>query len=182
VCDLLAGRVGGSLRLDDDVDDEVAKPDETPMSPTSFLPFWQFDRRITAICPVCKVQLCAHGCFLQWHREYPEFGSTYCGWALHKGKWQILIVVAGQLSRFIKCFDYIVCSPRCPRSTCQNRFPTRSPVADLRTLKHTISPPRSPKLSFFFNYYRTRHRTEILRVSSESSGIPVQNYEGLKKI
>jgi hypothetical protein len=39
VCDLLAGRVGGSLRLDDDVDGEVAQlPDATPMSQTSFLP------------------------------------------------------------------------------------------------------------------------------------------------
>jgi hypothetical protein len=32
VCDLLAGRVWGSLRLDDDEDDEVARPDATPMS------------------------------------------------------------------------------------------------------------------------------------------------------
>jgi len=43
VCDLLAGRVGGSLRLDDDADDDdaddaVAQPDATPMSPTWFLP------------------------------------------------------------------------------------------------------------------------------------------------
>jgi hypothetical protein len=38
VCDLLAGRLWGSLRLDVDEDDEVARPDATPMSPTSFLP------------------------------------------------------------------------------------------------------------------------------------------------
>jgi hypothetical protein len=38
VCDLLSGRVWGSLHLDDDEDNEVARPDETLMSPTSFLP------------------------------------------------------------------------------------------------------------------------------------------------
>ena len=43
MCDLLAGRGMGSLRLGDDADDEVAQPDATPMlqmSPTSFLPSW----------------------------------------------------------------------------------------------------------------------------------------------
>ncbi len=48
--------------------------------------FHQFDRHVTTICPVCKVHLCADGCFLQWHREHPDFGATYCGWGLHKGK------------------------------------------------------------------------------------------------
>jgi hypothetical protein len=47
--------------------------------------FWKFDRGVTTICPVCKVHLCADGCFLQWHREHPDFGATYCGWGLHKG-------------------------------------------------------------------------------------------------
>jgi hypothetical protein len=26
--------------------------------------FWKFDRRVPTICPVCKVHLCADGCFL----------------------------------------------------------------------------------------------------------------------
>jgi hypothetical protein len=89
--------------------------------------------------------------------------------------------VAGQLSRFIKCFEYIICSPQCPPTTCYNSSPDWSPVADLRTLKHTISPPRSPKRRFFFNYYGTRRRTEILRLSSESWKLPLQNYESCKK-
>jgi hypothetical protein len=38
VCDLLAGRVGGSLHLDYDVDHEVAQPEATLMSQTFFLP------------------------------------------------------------------------------------------------------------------------------------------------
>jgi len=40
----------------------------------SMLAFWQFDRRVTTICPVCKVHLCADGCFLQWHRSFPVRG------------------------------------------------------------------------------------------------------------
>jgi hypothetical protein len=34
---------------------------------------------------------------------------------------------------------------------------------------------------FFFNYHGTRHRTKILRLSSESWKLPLQNYEGFKK-
>ena len=35
--------------------------------------------------------------------------------------------------------------------------------------------------SFFLNYYGTRHRTEILRLSSKSWRPPLQNYESFKK-
>jgi hypothetical protein len=39
--------------------------------------FWKFDRRVTTICPVCKVHLYVDCCFLQWHREHSDFGVTY---------------------------------------------------------------------------------------------------------